>query len=485
MTKSAAGVAVLLLAVAAPPSPAADGLNEKAPRIARVETGLLPPILWKGEPRQGASLAERMTWSGVPGVSVAVVDGFDLAWAHAWGVVRKGGQEAVTPDSLFQAGSISKPVAALVTLRLVASGRLGLDDPILSRLKSWKLPDSAAGGNEPVTVRHLLTHSAGLAPITYPGVEPGGPIPTALDLLNGRGPDPPPAIVRVEPPGRRFSYSNPGYLILQQLLVDVSGRPFDELARTELFEPLGMTSSSFASIPPAALLERAAWGHDSKGEPMASKGRVVPAAVGGLWTTPTDLARLLAAVLRSARGDAGSFLPQAIAREALEPQVGSQGLLGAIEGSSSFRYLVQTGAMPGFVASVVADPELGRGAVIMVNAGGRGGALTREIARAIAVEYSWRGFVEELERVTVPAATLAPFAGVYELDNPPGFRIRVTVQDDHLVWMDREVVAVRGGAFVVPSAGVVVQFVRDESGTVVAVDFGPPGGRMTRARRVE
>jgi len=480
-----AAMAILLLAAVALPCVAANDAKEQEARIARVEAGLLPPILWKGEPRVGASLDQRMARAGVPGVSVAVVDRYDLVWARGWGVLRKGGEEAVTPDAPFQAGSISKTVTALVTLRLVAHGKLGLDDPINSRLKSWKLPDSEAGGDEPVTVRNLLTHSAGLAPITYLGVDPSGPIPKLLDLLNGKGQEPPPVIARVEPPGKRFSYSNPGYLILQQLLVDVSGKSFDELASAELFQPLGMTSSSFAHRPAKALLDRAAWGHDSDGEPIASKGLAVPAAVGGLWTTPSDLARLLAAVMRSYRGEDGSFLPKAIVREAMMPQVASRSLLGAVEGLGSSRYLVQMGAMPGFIANIVACPELGRGAVIMINAGGRSGALTREIARAIAVEYEWPDFVDEFERVTLPVEKLATFVGQYELDNPPGFRIRVTVKDGGLLWMDREMIAVRGGAFVIPSAAIRAEFVRGEDGAIVAVDFGPPGSRAVRARRVE
>lgn len=474
----------LLLIVALPIAASGESESTDA-RIARVETGLLPPFTWKGEERVGAPLDEHMALFKVPGVSIAVLDDYELAWARGWGVGREGDEREVTAETLFQAGSISKTVTALVVLRLVARGELGLDDAVNAHLKSWKLADSEAGGNEPVTIRHLLTHSAGLSPVTYKGLDPEGPIPTAVDLLNGKGQEPPPEIVRVEPPGTRFSYSNPGYLILQQLLTDVSGRSFDQLARSELFAPLGMESSRFAPLVSDTLLDRAAWGHDSEGGPIASKGLVVPAAVGGLWTTPSDLARLLAALMRACRGDDESLLPKALAREAMEAAVESQNLIGAVEGDGESRHITQTGAMPGFIALAVAYPAVGRGAVIMVNAGGRSGGLVREIARAIAVEYEWPDFVEELERVALPAEDLPVFAGQYELDNPPGFRISVSVEDGQLLWMDREMVAVRSGGFAVPSAGMRVVFVRDEDGAVIAVDFGPPGSRMHRARRVE
>lgn len=164
--------------------------------VTRVESNLLPPILWKGEPRRGMALAGRLSHYQVPSLSL---------------------------------------------------GRLGLDDPVNARLKSWKLPDSAAGGSQAVTVRHLLTHTAGLNPVVYLGVEPTGRIPTALELLQGMGQPPVPAVIRVEPSGMRFSYSNPGYLVLQQLLVDVTGRPFNELAEGEMFAPLGLATSTSTS----------------------------------------------------------------------------------------------------------------------------------------------------------------------------------------------------------------------------------------------
>lgn len=141
----ALGVWLVALARAGGPSvPARPSQSDDV--VARVESGLLPPILWKGAPRTGMALADRISHYQVPGVSLAVVDGGALAWARGWGSARAGDPVAVAPDTLFQAGSISKTATALLTLRLVGLGRLGLDDPVNARLKSWKLADSAAGG---------------------------------------------------------------------------------------------------------------------------------------------------------------------------------------------------------------------------------------------------------------------------------------------------------------------------------------------------
>lgn len=480
------GPASLILALCLTPSLAGRALADDptAARIARVEAGLLAPIVWKGEPRLTMRLQERMAHHQVPGVSLAVVDNGALSWARSWGVVRAGEPGRVTPETLFQAGSVSKTVTAMLALRYASQGRVGVDDPVNRRLSSWQLPDSEAGGRDAVTIRHLLTHSAGLTQVTYLGVEPTAAVPTSLDLLNGEGPAGVAPIRRIEPPGRRFSYSNSAYLVLQQALTDVSGLRFDELAQKALFAPLEMVSSSFASTLPAALADRAACGHAPRLQPNPSKGVVVPAAVGGLWTTPSDLARLLVAFFNSYKGDPGGVCTPALAREAIKPEIESQGLVGAIEGAGAGARLQQMGALPGFVALVVAYPELGRGAVVMMNSGGNNGELIREIARAIATEYAWPGFVREYERAELGAAALNGLVGTYEFDNPPGFRIPISAKDGHLYWGDREMVPVVGGTFVIPSAGAEVEFLRDASGAVVALGYQGPGSRRIRVKRV-
>jgi len=454
-------------------------------RVARVEAGLLPPILWKGEKHAGMALADRLAHYQVPGVSLAVMHDGTLAWVRSWGVVRAGEPARVRPDTLFQAGSVSKTVAAMLTLRLASQGRIGLDDPVNTRLKSWHLSDSEAGGSQAVTIRHLLSHAAGLTPVTYQGLEPSAQIPTVLDLLLGKGQPASPPVARVEPPGRRFSYSNSAYVVLQQLLADVSGSPFDELARAELFGPLRMTSSSFASVPPAPLFDRAAWGHGERQRVITSKGLVVPAAVGGLWTIPSDLARLLVAFVRSYRGERDGPIRQTFAREAMQAQVGSQGLCALVEGTGDERRLIQMGAVPGFTAYLVAYPELGRGGVVMINAGGNSGALAQELVRAVAAEYEWPRYVREYERITLPSDAVMALAGDYLFDNPAYPRIHITVKDGRLLWGDRDMVAVVGGRFVVPSAGIEVEFLRDAAGAVVGAAYGSPGMRSVRLTRAK
>jgi CubicO group peptidase (beta-lactamase class C family) len=197
-------------------------------------------------------------------LNLALADGFEL--------VRADGE----PDAPFQAGSVSKPVAAFVALRLVNSGLLELDQDVNERLVSWQLPDGAG-----VTLRRLLTHTAGLGVPFCPGYEPGAALPTLVQVLDGR----PPAVtepVRVEaPPAGTFRYSGGGYALLQLLLEDVTATRFADLAHALAFEPLGMTNSTFE--------QRTGPWH-----------RYPEQAAAGLWTTATDLTRFVGALQRDA-----------------------------------------------------------------------------------------------------------------------------------------------------------------------------------------
>ena len=126
-----------------------------------MENGLLPAVVVDGQ-RAGKSIAERMRYHRVPGVSVAVIDGGRLAWAKGYGTTVAGGSVPVTPATLFQAASATKPVTAMGALILVAQGKLALDEDVNLRLRSWRVPASPLTREHKVTLRRLASHSAGL-----------------------------------------------------------------------------------------------------------------------------------------------------------------------------------------------------------------------------------------------------------------------------------------------------------------------------------
>ncbi len=459
-------------------------------RVERIEHGLLPPILLKSAEPERMSLQERMEHYQVPGLSIAVIEDFEIAWAQGYGVVQARSADAVTPETLFQVGSISKPVTALLALRQVAAaaggggqvaaGRLALDDPINDVLTSWQLPDSQAGGPEPVRVRHLLTHSAGLAPFAFPPVT-GDEIPRLVELLDGRGT---PGVTRTEPPGR-FAYSNPAFGVLQQLLVDATGRVFEELARKELFEPLGMNHSSFGPTLSPRLFALAAYGHSKEGEPIAGKGwAIVPGSVGGLWSTASDLCRFLLGVFRANRGETGAILSRELAASMVTRQLEDVSFGATLEGEGKSARILHGGGLDGFVAFVVGYPATGQGAAVMVNSN-RGWRLMQELLRSVAVEYGWPDYIHEREVVAMSSETFARYAGEYEFARPRGMKMRIYAKGGRFFRGSYEMLPVSETRFVIPRAGDELEFVTDSTGRAISFLYGQPGTQKTRARRIE
>jgi CubicO group peptidase (beta-lactamase class C family) len=162
--------------------------SSKTPRIARVEAGLLRARTIKARPAVPMRLDERMRHYKVPGVSIAVIDSFRIAWARGYGVREAGDTSRVATETLFQAASISKPVAALAALRLVQEGKLSLDENVNLKLTSWKVPENDFTIVQPVTLRRLLSHGAGLTVHGFPGYASNTSVPTVRQVLDGQSP---------------------------------------------------------------------------------------------------------------------------------------------------------------------------------------------------------------------------------------------------------------------------------------------------------
>ena len=405
-------------------------------RIARIEGRLLAAIAVKGAPEGATTLADRMRFHRTPAVSIAVINGGGIEWARAFGVLEAGASVAADPRTLFQAASISKPVAALGAMRLVEEGRLALDEDVNLKLASWRVPANDFTAKDKVTLRRLLSHSAGLTVHGFPGYASTDALPSLVQVLDGQKPANT-APVRVDvPPGREWRYSGGGYTVLQQLLTDVSGRPFPDFMRDTVLRPLHMDDSTYEQPLPQALRPRAATAHDASGKPIAGRYHTYPEmAAAGLWTTPSDLARFAIEVSRALAGGS-TVLSAATAREILTVQKQAYGLGLSLSGTGRAARFGHGGANAGFRCQMVAYPEIGQGAVVMAN-GDRGDRLGAEILRAIASEYDWPAYPRQREKTVVPvaAADLEVVAGRYELR--PGRVITLSVVEGKLVLEDR------------------------------------------------
>lgn len=403
----------ITLAVATLPVHADTRATMPAPQAAAIEQGLRPAVVLQGRPVPTRSLAAAMEELHVPGVSVALIRAHRVAWTRSYGVMRAGGPE-VDVDTLFQAGSISKSVTAVGALQLVKNDRLSLDEDINDRLSTWKLPASASGERARVTLRELLSHTAGVNVHGFPGYAADKPVPTLLQVLDGLPPANTPAIRRVAEPGVRWSYSGGGYTIVQQLMDDVTEQPFQAWMRAHVLQPADMVHSSFAQPLPAEYTAEAASPHDAAGIPIPGGPRVYPEmAAAGLWSTPTDLARFLIAMQKSLAGKNDSWLDADAAHDMLKPLKPGHSMGFDVGGDGVDTYFSKSGDTEGFAAFMVSYPMRGEGAVVMTNGTG-GSVLARELMRSIAAAYGWKEFgsrVRASERLK--ASTMAHFAGTY------------------------------------------------------------------------
>jgi CubicO group peptidase (beta-lactamase class C family) len=391
-------------------------------RIDRVENGLLPPVLVKGQ--KAWNILDRMKFYGIPGVSVTVFANHEVQWAKGYGVADNETKQPVNEKTLFIAGSISKAVAAMGALRLAQEGKLSLDANINTFLTSWKLPENAFTAKQPVTLRRIMSHSAGLTVPGFRGYAPGEPLPTLIQILNGAPPaNSDPIIVDIEP-GSRWRYSGGGLTILQLALIDVEKKPFPEILREKVFEPIGMTSSSYEQTMAPDRLKFAASGHSAGGKVVEGKRFIYPEmAAAGLWTTPSDLAKFAIEVERSVRGESNKVLSKEMAKLMVTPQVLGKGTTDMALGLFLVRhgsevYFGYDGQDEGFIASLLADRDGGYGVAIMTNSDGRANSLINEITMSVAKEYGWRGYVPApYDVISLDAKALAPFAGRYVLDS--------------------------------------------------------------------
>jgi len=334
--------------------------DELSQRIQRVESG------W----------AEGLKSNRLVAVGVAVIDDWKVEWARGYGAARK--------DTLFQAASISKPVTAMAVMRLVEEGKLDLDQDVNRKLVGWKVAENEHTRKEKVSLRRLLSHSAGLTVHGFPGYAKGKPVPALVQVLDGKEPaitDP----VRVDlEPGSQWRYSGGGYCVVQQLLADVTGKSFEAFMQETVLSPLGMKDSTYQQPLPGKLENRAAVGLLITGIPVEGKWHTYPEmAAAGLWTTPTDLALFVVELLKP-----GRVLKQKTARQMLTTVKGGYGLGISVQGKGDSLLISHGGNNAGFSCYLIGFTRTGQGAVVMTNSDA-GNLVIQEILLRLGKEYDW------------------------------------------------------------------------------------------------
>lgn len=365
------------------------------------------------------TLQKLMELYKVPGLSIAVIDNFEIAWTKGYGVTEAGTSDPVTPHTLFQAGSVSKPVAAAGALFLAEQGKLLLDEDVNQKLTTWKVPENEFTSEQKVTLRRLLSHTAGLTVHGFPGYALDETVPTLVQVLNGEKP------ANTEPirvdfvPGTKWSYSGGGTLIAQQLMIDVTGKSFPQLMQEIVFDKIGMHDSTYEQPLPPDRHKMAASGTYWNGEVVPGKWHIYPEmAAAGLWSTASDLARFAIEIALSKKGRSNRVLSQGMAREMLNIQMESvtefsfgdeqhpdrMGLGFFLADETRPDLFGHIGDDEGFQAMLMMYSDSGQGAAIMVNSD-FGFLLGDYLVENIAQEYGWKNYMPP-DRLRIGASTI-------------------------------------------------------------------------------
>lgn len=361
-------------------------------------------------------IGRRLQETGLPGVSFAVVTENNLACCKAIGSADKATGELLTNRHLLQACSISKFVAAIIALRVAERYKVDIDADINNYLTSWHMPHTRGdegevntkadaglrGGSKlkPVSLRSLLCHQAGLLDPddSFDSLAPGEIVPTLLEILSGQTRLLPQPVVPVSTPYESFAYSDAGYCVIEQVLQDITGKGFPQLAEELLFNPLGLEASECRfeqplrplrplqppqprqprpqASPPlqphqldSTVMQIAAKGHTPSGEVLAIGEPVYPyLAAAGLWCTASAYARVLLEVIQAAE-DQGKVLTPALVKDLFaEPGARYIGLGNFSSGLAKSPFVYALGWGKGFQCEFRLWLEEASGCIVMINA---------------------------------------------------------------------------------------------------------------------
>ncbi len=355
----------------------------------RAENNILPTVK-EGESQEPAqTILARMKAYNVTGASVAVFDNNEIVWAKGYGLSNKSTNTAVDTGTIFQAASISKPLASVAACKLVDEGKLSLDEDVNSKLKRYQIPESEFTENEKVTPRHIMSHMAGLSTPGFVGYNRDEELPTLKQVIEGSPPANSDPVKMFQEPGKSESYSGGGMIILQMLMEDVTGEDFSELLSELVLEPAGMDRSTFTSPLPEELESLAARGYLEDGEMVEGGYWVHPElAAAGLWSTPSDLARFMISLGQSYRGKENGMVKPETAKLMLTKIPGTGGLGFGLRGKGDTFRFQHTGRNKGFSCYAVSFGSTGKGMVVMTNAD-EGLLFNQELTKAISKELEW------------------------------------------------------------------------------------------------
>lgn len=360
----------------APPDPASrtpEGSTERASEETSANRGSTDKR--EVEAFLDKSFARQLEDYQIPGATVSVVKDGEVLFAKGYGQADIEARRPVAADeTLFRIASITKLFTSTAVMQLVEEGRLDLDEDVNAYLDDFEIPDTYP--DRPVTLRHLLTHTAGFEEaFTGSGARNAADVEALGDFVDGHMP------ARVRPPGEVTSYSNYGMSLAGHVVEEVSGTPFDRYVEENVLDPLGMESTTAAQPPAPDLRERLAAGYDVEGgEPVAGPFEYADdAPAGAVSATATDMAAFMIAHLQDGRYGEAHILEEATAKEmhkrhfANHPRLDGMAYGFAEQTLNGERTIQHSGNLSRFHSNLVLLPEQDVGIFVAYNSYGDGG----------------------------------------------------------------------------------------------------------------
>lgn len=339
------------------------------------------------------TLAKRMDFYHTPAVSIAVVNNGEIEWARGFGESDLENNTPTDIETMFQAASVSKPIFALTVMKLKEKGIVNLDKDVNEYLTSWQIPKN--GDWQPkITMRQLLSHTAGLTVHGFPGYTKNEKIPTIPQILNGEQPSNTSKVMVDILPGTKFRYSGGGTVVAQLAITDLMTKEFPKIIDEELFRPLNLRHSTYSQTLPADFKNNTATAYPYKNQAINEKFHIYPEmGPAGLWTTPTELATIMIEIQKGLQGKS-DFIKKATLEEMLTPQDIAKwiGIGFMLEGKDESTRFKHGGWNEGFLSEFRGHKNIGKGIVIMLNSN-EGQGIINEIMNSVAKEYEWPDYL--------------------------------------------------------------------------------------------
>ena len=316
----------------------------------------------------GSTLVERMEECRTNAVSIALIENFEICEVYTHGVKRKGESAKVAENTLFQGASISKPVFAVAVMRLVESGILDIEADISEYLAGYEVP-TFDNKKHKITLRQILSHNAGLNLHGFAGYQQGQEVPNIEEILNGKSPANHQKLKLIKEPETEYRYSGGGYVLAQKIVTDVCKRDFCDLMNELILSPFSMANSTFLQPLPNDKLTEIAYGYGDHDLELPGGYDIMPElSAAGLWTTPSDLARLGIEVMKALNNES-AYLKKDTAKLLTKSayKKSEHGIGFVVEKNKTGKIFGHSGYNDGFISNMSFCPADGSGIVVMIN----------------------------------------------------------------------------------------------------------------------